>query len=219
VRPGRKALQAILFDLDGVLWDTAPYHLEAYNEALAPLGIAIPEYGPVAGRRTDEVIDALLGKDVANRAGVVAAVTQAKRRAFLSLMDRNPPNLAATRAVLRRLAGSHRLALCSSASAGSVAHFLGISQTQPLFAVVLSGEDVERAKPAPDIYAAAVARLGIAPDAGVAVEDSQDGIRAARGAGLEVIAVRGTASDAQLGEAGASSIIDGIDQLEETLAR
>ena len=219
MRSRREALQAILLDLDGVLWDTAPYHLEAYNEALAPLGIAIPEYAPVAGRRTDEVIDALLGAEVPDRAGVVAAVTQAKRRAFLALMDRHPPDLSATREVLQRLASRHRLALCSSASAGSVAYFLGISATQPLFTVVLSGEDVEHAKPAPDIYAAAVERLGIAPDAGVAVEDSQDGIRAARGAGLDVIAVRGTASDTALGEAGASSIIDGIDRLEEALAR
>jgi len=59
----------------------------------------------------------------------------------------------------------------------------------PLFSATVSSEEVERGKPAPDVYLEAARRLGVRPDDATAVEDSANGIRAARAAGMSVVAI------------------------------
>jgi len=90
---------------------------------------------------------------------------------------------------VRRLAARWPLAVASSSPASLIAVVLDAADLRSAFAAAVSSEEVERGKPAPDVYLAAVARLGVRPDTGAAVEDSANGLRAAAAAGLEVIAI------------------------------
>jgi beta-phosphoglucomutase len=208
-------IRAIVFDLDGVLWHSGPYHLVAYNRTLEPFGISIGDYGSIAGRRTDEVIAALLLEAGARHdPETVDALTQRKRRAFLDLLDADPPDLAGVRGLLERLSSRFALALCSSASAASVAHFASASGTAHLFSAILSGESVRKAKPDPAIYLRSTELLGVAAAQAVAVEDSADGVASARSAGLGVIGVQGTLRADELRQAGADAVIDELGSLE-----
>ena len=85
--------------------------------------------------------------------------------------------------------GGGTLGLASSSNREIIDLFLDLSGLREQFAVTVSSEEVERGKPAPDVYLEALSRLGAAPAASTAVEDSDDGIRAARAAGMRVVAL------------------------------
>jgi beta-phosphoglucomutase-like phosphatase (HAD superfamily) len=87
------------------------------------------------------------------------------------------------------VASGRTLGLASSSPARLIDVVLGAAGLASLFAVVLSTEEVGRGKPAPDVYLAVAQRLGVRPGSCAAVEDSTNGLRAARAAGMRVIAV------------------------------
>jgi beta-phosphoglucomutase-like phosphatase (HAD superfamily) len=86
------------------------------------------------------------------------------------------------------------------------------------FTVTVSSEEVERGKPAPDVYLEALRRLGAAPDASTAVEDSDNGIRAARAAGMRVVALPNPAYPPGEDALGlADAVIESLDELTTAL--
>lgn len=181
---------AIVFDMDGVLIDTEPIWEEvrrAYIEEMRGrwlpdtqdrlMGMSTAEWSRylsadlLDGRRTpDEVAE-----DVINRMA-------ARYGDHLPLM----PDAVDT---VRRLAGIYTLGLASSSPRRLIDVVLDHMGVTDLFAATVSTEEVARGKPAPDGYLEAAARLGIDPDACVAIEDSSNGLRAAHAAGMTVIAV------------------------------
>lgn len=218
IRPDQGGKTGILFDLDGVLWDSAPAHAEAFRQAFAEAGLPpLVNYAAIAGMKTEEAILAHLERHMLPvDAAVVRSVTSRKRElALLHLRVRAEPapGLSDT---LRRLSRFYRLALCSSASPDSVACFMDKSGLRSLFEVVIDGTCVERAKPAPDIYILGARRLGMAPAELAVIEDSRAGVAAGRAAGMDVIGV-GTDVDA-LRSWGCLAVIPGIRHLPDLLA-
>ena len=90
---------------------------------------------------------------------------------------------------VRGLAAYWPVALASSASREIIDLVQELSGLTEVFAVTVSSDEVPRGKPAPDVYLAAVRRLGVAPASCVAIEDSSSGLRSAAAAGLTAIAV------------------------------
>jgi HAD superfamily hydrolase (TIGR01509 family) len=90
---------------------------------------------------------------------------------------------------VRRLADSFRLGLASSSNPPLIELVLSSAGLSPLFEATVSSEEVERGKPAPDVFLEAARRLGVPPERCAAVEDSANGIRAAHAAGMRVIAI------------------------------
>jgi HAD superfamily hydrolase (TIGR01509 family) len=90
---------------------------------------------------------------------------------------------------VRRIGERWPLALASSSNRELIDFALELMGVADLFRVTISSEEVERGKPAPDVYLEAARRLGIAPERAVAIEDSGAGIRAAKAAGMRLIAI------------------------------
>ena len=90
---------------------------------------------------------------------------------------------------VRELSARWPLAIASSAPKSLIEAVLDAAALRPAFAAAVSSEEVPRGKPAPDVYLAAAALLGVPPTACAAVEDSSNGLRSAAAAGLAVIAV------------------------------
>jgi HAD superfamily hydrolase (TIGR01509 family) len=180
---------AVIFDLDGVLLDSEQVWNEAKQElvterggswhAQAPhamMGMSSPEWSAYLrdefglDMETGEISDA-----------VVARLEQIYR-------ERLPLLEGAVEAV-ERLAARWPLGLASSSNREIIDLFLELSGLMGRFAVTLSSEEVERGKPNPDVYLEVARRLGVEPSGCVAVEDSTNGIRAARAAGMAVVAL------------------------------
>ena len=90
---------------------------------------------------------------------------------------------------VQRLATSFHLGMASSSNRRVIDVVLDTSHLAQFFEVSVSSEEVARGKPAPDVFLEAVRRLGVTPERSAAIEDSSNGIRAARAAGLHVIAI------------------------------
>ncbi|MFE3058074.1 HAD family hydrolase [Nocardia sp. NPDC059239] len=181
---------AIVFDMDGVLIDTEPIWEEvrrAYVEEMRGrwlpdtqdrfMGMSTAEWSRYL---SEELLDGRRAPDEV--AEDVIARMAARYADHLPLM----PDAVDT---VRRLAGIYTLGLASSSPRRLIDVVLDHMGVSDLFAATVSTEEVARGKPAPDGYLEAAARLGIDPDACVAIEDSSNGLRAAYAAGMTVIAV------------------------------
>jgi len=185
-----RKFQAILFDMDGVLFLSTDCHERAYREVLQTVGIKYFSYAAIAGMRTDEAIKKiLLENHQVVTSDVVRELTTKKRRRALALLDQEGRVAEGSKELVCNLRKKYRLILASSASCQTVDLFLKKSGYAQAFEFVLDGSMVERAKPAPDIYALAVKKLGITPEDCVVIEDAGSGIQAAQAAGIAVIAI------------------------------
>lgn len=211
-------ITALVFDLDGVLWNSTPYHIEAFRRVLEPIGIEMPAYTAIAGKRTDSAMkEVLLGKGVPVSTGMVAKLTRKKREEFISCVRETPPDLRATISTIHYLVKHYRLGLCSSGSAQSVGFFLDLSGLGNCFRAVVDGDMVKEAKPSPDIYRVTLALLDTSPDNAVAIEDAADGIVSARNAGMRVVGVEGLLPRSKLEALGVSWVIGEISELASIL--
>ena len=183
------SVAAVVFDLDGVLvdsevaWNRAKREVTEEHggrwEERAPrdmMGMSSPEWS----RYLHEELDVPLPPEEIDRLVVQRLAERYRRR--LPLLD------GAVEAV-RRLADRWPLGLASSSNRPIIDLVLDAAGLRPLFRVAVSSEEVARGKPAPDVYLAAAGALGVEPAAAAAIEDSTNGIRAARAAGMRVLAL------------------------------
>jgi HAD superfamily hydrolase (TIGR01509 family) len=182
-------IEAVVFDLDGVLvdsehvWDEVREDL-AHERGGRWHGRAQADMMGMSSTEWSRYMHDVLGlpepaEEISNE---VVRRMQARYAERLPLVD------GAVDAV-RRLAGSFRLGLASSSNRPLIDTVLEATGLAALFEVTLSSEEVERGKPAPDVYLEAARRLGVPPERCAAIEDSGNGIRAARAAGMRVVAL------------------------------
>ena len=184
--------EAVVFDLDGVLlaseevWDAVR---ERY----------VRERG---GRYDDEVQRAMMGMSAPEwsrflheEAGVPDDPVEINRevvRRMLEAYRRELPLLPGAVDAVRRVAAVFPLALASSSNREVFEEVLELAGLAGCFRATVSSGEVERGKPAPDVYLEAARRLGVKPEACTAVEDSHAGIRSAKSAGMRVVAIPNT---------------------------
>jgi HAD superfamily hydrolase (TIGR01509 family) len=180
---------AVIFDMDGVLVDGEPLHFEAVNELLGEegLSISLDAYKPYMGTKTgwaDMMRDYGLSRPQEEYSARYREIILRRYR------ERSAPLPGATELVRALHAGGQRLAVASSSIEPWVEACLGRIGLRRHFELLVTGSDVERGKPAPDIYLMAADRLGVDPSACLAFEDAPAGIESARRAGMTVWAVR-----------------------------
>jgi HAD superfamily hydrolase (TIGR01509 family) len=183
------AIEAVVFDLDGVLVDSE-HVWDEVREALAH------ERG---GRWHERAQADMMGMsstewsrymhDVIGLAEPPEEINDEVVRRMLARYRRELPLIEGAAEAIARVARSFRLALASSSNRPLIDAVLEASGLGPLFEATVSSEEVARGKPAPDVFREAARRLGVAPAACAAVEDSGNGIRAAQAAGMRVVAI------------------------------
>ena len=186
---GRAVIEAVVFDLDGVLIDSEPVWERVRRALVAERG---GQWAPDAQRRlmgmsTPEWAR-YLGEDLGVGLPPDEVAAQVIARMAVSYREHLPLLPGAVDAV-HRLAARWPLGLASSAPGVLIETVLASAGLRSYFAVTMSTEQVPHGKPAPDIYLAVAAKLGHAPAACAAVEDSSNGLRSAAAAGLHVIAI------------------------------
>ena len=184
--------QAVLFDLDGVLIETELQTFRFYQEELQRYGIFLKDsdFQYKAGRKSaDFWNDALTPEQ--RRTVDTQQLTARKRERFGAEPDRFIRRVAGGRKLLATLQWEGLpLALASQNEprmVNAAVDWLGVRE---YFAAILTIADIQRLKPDPKIYLLAAGRLGVPPAACVVIEDSRDGIGAAKNAGMRCIAIR-----------------------------
>ena len=206
-------IDAVVFDLDGVLLDTE----ELWDEARRQLA---EERG---GRWREQAQRAMMGMSspewsryMHDEIGLpdppeeIAA--EVVRRLEELYRERLPVIPGAIEAV-RRLGQRWPLGVASSSNRPLIDLFIELTGTAALFQATVSSEEVARGKPAPDVYLEAARRLGVDPGRAVAIEDSENGIRSAAAAGMHVIATPNRAFPPSAEALALASVV--LDSIEE----
>jgi|GraSoiStandDraft_37_1057305.scaffolds.fasta_scaffold77065_1 HAD superfamily hydrolase (TIGR01509 family) len=206
--------KAILFDMDGVLFDSGTAHAASFQEAFLEAGIPPIPYREIAGTRTEEaVLKALVIAGRSSDTDIIARVSSRKRelaRANLPVDASIPDGCLEC---IRRLADQFQLVLTSSASRSTVDLFFQMSESRRYFSAVITAEDIRRSKPDPEIFFKGLEMTTATAAEVVVVEDSANGIRAAKAAGLDVIAIVGTETRAALDKLSPTVIIASLGEL------
>jgi HAD superfamily hydrolase (TIGR01509 family) len=215
--PGISNVRAVVFDLDGVLMNSAPCHRSAFESIFERFAIRDFVYAQYAGWRTADVIRHVLG-DRVDAAEIARLASEKSRLARQELQRTNPVHPEAMQ-VLAALAPRYRLGLASSGSRESIELFLDANGCSRFFQAVLTGGDVRSAKPAPEIYERIFAALGVEPVAAAVVEDAVSGVESARAAHTRTIfGYPGTYSARELQAAGATHLLARLSDLPGMLA-
>ena len=182
-------IEAVMFDLDGVLVDSEPVWEQVRRRVVADYGghWDADTQGRLMGMSTGEW-SAYLSSGLGVRLSP-AEVADVVIDAMASAYQEHLPLLPGAVEAVRRMGSRWPLGLASSSPPSLIETVLDAAELRSMFGVVMSTEQVARGKPAPDIYLEVAARLAVPPTECAAVEDSSNGLRAAAAAGFAVIAV------------------------------
>jgi HAD superfamily hydrolase (TIGR01509 family) len=183
------SIEAVVFDLDGVIIDTEEVWEEVRRGYVAEFG---HEFRPDTQDRMMGMSTGEWSAHLADEVGVPRTAEQVATDVLGRMAERyrgSLPLIPGSVETVRRLGARFPLGLASSSARILIDQVLETAGLTGAFQVTLSTEEVPRGKPAPDVYLAAAGKLGLDPAVCAAVEDSSNGLRAAGAAGLAVIAV------------------------------
>ena len=179
----------VIFDMDGVLIDSAEPHFESWRRLAAECGgrITRAQFKATFGRQNRDIIPILFSESSANR---ITALADRKEEIYRDLIRERPPIVPGAIELVRGLhiAGA-RLAVGSSGPRANIELVLNAMGVFDLMSAVVSGEDVTRGKPDPEVFTLACKRLGLPASRCVVIEDAPAGVQAAHTAGTKVVAM------------------------------
>lgn len=182
-------IKAILFDMDGVLVDSEPLHFEAHRRALEKHGINITEEdyiqnGVSGGQRSFyEVMQIKYHKTVD-----VGEIKKEKKEIYGNLIG-EIELFDGVKEILEDLSGKYRMAIVSTTHLEYIYKTLEHVGIRNYFETFSSAKELERGKPFPDVYLDALKKLNLNADECIAIEDSKNGVEAAKNAGIKCIAI------------------------------
>ena len=206
------SLDAVLFDVDGTLIDSVDQHARAWSDALTHFGmnVAFEAVRAQIGKGGDQLLPVFMSPADLERRGEALKAYRSEifRRDQLPTI-RPLPGVGELFGRLRR--AGKRVLLASSAHRWEVEHHLRLLKVEQLVDGFTTQDDVERSKPCPDIFEAALALAGTTAGRAIAVGDSPWDALAAANAGLRTIGVRsGGLSDDALRRAGCIALYDDV---------
>lgn len=182
-------IRGLVFDCDGTIADTMPLHYQAWVKAMGELGHDFPEivFYELAGAPTPRIVEILNDRHGYNLP--VQATADRKESYFQALIPDVTPILPVVE-LARRYAGKLPMAVATGGTRAICTKTLDYLKLLPLFQTLVTSDDVQLGKPAPDIYLEAARRLNVPPQDCCAFEDAELGLQSARAAGMMVIDIR-----------------------------
>ena len=181
--------EAVVFDLDGVIVDSEQVWDAVRVRYVRESGRPFPQRATrdMMGMSSPE-----WSRYLAEQLGVPGTPEEINAAVVSRMLDRyahGPPFIDGAVDAVRRIADRRPVAVASSSNREVIDVVLSAAGLDSLVRASVSSEEVARGKPAPDVYLEALRRLGVEPPRSAAVEDSHNGIRSAKSAGMRVIAI------------------------------
>ncbi|MCI9423823.1 MAG: HAD family phosphatase [Dorea sp.] len=185
-------IKAILFDMDGVLIDAKEWHYEALNQALKLFGCEISRFDHV------HTFDGLPTKDKLELLGRVSYlptelhefINQLKQQYTMEIITQKCKPLFQHEYALSRLKREgYLLAVCSNSKRKTIIEMMERAELLEYLDLIMSNEDVEKAKPNPEIYITTMKKLNLQPEECLILEDNKNGIAAAIASGGHLLKI------------------------------
>jgi beta-phosphoglucomutase family hydrolase len=204
--------KAVIWDMDGVIADTGPYHLKAWQETFSKRGIEFTEndFRHSFGMRNDAIIPVILGKEIMREE--IDRISYEKEAVFRRLIGGDIKPLPGVIALMKSLAeAGFKMALASSTPRENIRLVTGSLGIEKYLESIAGAEDVQRGKPDPQVFLLAAEGLGVKLENCIVIEDAVAGVTAARRAGMRCLAVTTTHPRGSLREA--DLIVDSLEEV------
>lgn len=179
----------VIFDMDGVLVDSADAHWESWRRLADEIGVSVnhEQFISTFGRPSNDIIHVFFGEMSSRK---TQALSERKEAIYRDLIRDHPPIVAGAVDLVRSLrAAGVVLALGSSGPRDNIDLVLRAMGVADAMSVIVSSDDVTRGKPDPQVFELSARRLGIPPGRCIVIEDAPAGIQAAKAAGARAVAV------------------------------
>jgi HAD superfamily hydrolase (TIGR01509 family) len=183
-------IQAILFDLDGLMVDSEPHSLRSWAAVLAERGVQLDQLtiDSILGLRIDATARTLIDKY--HLPDTVPGLGDAKTEYQIAHLDGNVPLMPGLLELLDEIdQRGLKKAIASSGMRRYVEAVLRVNGLLDRFSVIITGDQVAHGKPAPDVFLAAARALNVEPRHCLVLEDAPAGVRAAKAGGMTCIAI------------------------------
>jgi len=204
--------KAVIWDMDGVIVDTAPYHEEAWRVTFQKRGVEFTDedFRRSFGRRNDTIITGVMGKTPSQK--TIDAIADEKEASFRRKIRQHIEPLPGVMGLLKVLATAGlRQALASSAPLQNVRQIIKDLGIEGYFEGVVTEKDVTEGKPSPQGFLLVARRLAVEPEDCIVIEDAVVGVTAAKRAGMGCVAVTNTHPRSHLGEA--DLVVDSLEEV------
>jgi len=208
----KNEVKAVIWDMDGVIADTAQYHLRGWQMVFQKRGVNYTEedFRRNTGKRSDSIIREVLGKKIAQ--GEIMAIIREKDENFRQLMGQNIrpfPGVLKLIALLKE--HGFKIAIASSAPMENIRLITQSLKIHNCFDAIVSGWEVTKGKPDPQIFQLTAEKLGVEAENCIVIEDAIAGVTASKRAGIHCIAVTNTTPREDLREA--DLVIDTLEEI------
>ena len=199
--------EAVIFDMDGVIVDSEPLHEQSFIEVWDELGfgdnhgIHFPDF---YGRSDRVVWEAFIEKHPPTRA--IEELIGLREERLIGMLRDQEPLFDGVTELIQRLAKLYPLGLASGSIHRVIDEVLAMQNLRSYFKDVTSSEDVSEPKPSPEIFLLSAERLGVSPENCCVIEDTVNGIKASKAAGMTTVAITNTFDASSLFDAGADAI-------------
>lgn len=183
-------LEAVLWDMDGVIADTMQYHYGAWRDVLKGMGITLTldDFRPLFGQRHDSIVRYALGSNLTHEQ--IEALSDKKQKLYRERVYKNIKPLPGAVELIKTLYKNKiKIALASSATKENVDIIVEGLKIEKCFQAYVNGTEVAEGKPSPLIFQLAARKLDVAADNCVVIEDAIAGVTAAKAAGMKCVAV------------------------------
>jgi beta-phosphoglucomutase len=205
------AIRAVIFDLDGVIVNTVPFHFRAWKRMFEGYGhpFTMEDYlAKVDGRPRLEGAAAILtelGPEAIKEAG------DKKQGYYLELLENEPMEIFQSSVKIIKELKARGIKLAAASSSKNAVRILKKIGLYAIFEVNVSGADFEKGKPDPEIFLTAASRLGVKPDEAVVFEDAKSGVQAAVNGGFFCVGIN--RHDNAQALAGAGRIVNDLSEI------
>lgn len=194
-------LKAVIFDMDGVIIDSEPTHLKLEIESYKKLGIEVTEdeHHSFVGSTSRFMWEVLKNKFKLNQ--TLEELIENERGIYFKYLNSDECDINLIDGVKELIENLHdngvKLAIASSSPLNVIEVIAKKFQIGEYFEVFVTGDYVKRSKPEPDIFLFAAEKMGVSPENCIVIEDSNNGVRAAKKAGMKCVGINSDAEGRQ----------------------
>jgi beta-phosphoglucomutase family hydrolase len=207
-----KQTKAVIWDMDGVIADTAPYHFKAWQGVFRKAGVNFTEehFRRNFGQRNDTIIKKNLGDDLP--AKEIAQIAQEKEQGFRqNARGKVKPHRGVIKLVKSLQEHGFAQAIGSSAPIENIELVIQELDIATYFQAIVFGQEVKEGKPSPMGFVLAAKKLNVPPQNCIVIEDSVAGVTAAKSAGMYCLAVTNTNHRTSLNQA--DLVVDSLEEV------
>ncbi|WP_246577961.1 HAD family hydrolase [Clostridium psychrophilum] len=194
-------LKAVIFDMDGVIIDSEPTHIKLENEIYKKLDIEVTgdEHHSFVGATSHYMWESLKNKHNLNQ--TLDELIENDRNNYFKYLNSDECDITLIDGVKELIKDFHengiKLAIASSSPLNVIVTIAKKFQIEEYFEVFVTGDYVQRSKPEPDIFLFASKKLGVKPENCLVIEDSHNGVRAAKKAGMKCVGINSDPTGSQ----------------------